>query len=55
MTNPDARGRPLLRIPALAALAHPVRHNSLFLGWEFTGRVTHTLVGGEVVFGAGAK
>lgn len=25
-------------------------HNSPFLGWEFTGRVTHTLVGGEVVF-----
>jgi dihydroorotase len=24
--------------------------NSPFLGWEFTGRVTHTLVGGEVVF-----
>jgi dihydroorotase len=27
-------------------------HNSPFLGWEFTGRVTHTLVGGEVVFEA---
>jgi len=25
-------------------------HNSPFLGWEFTGRVTHTLVGGELVF-----
>jgi len=25
-------------------------HNSPFLGWEFSGRVTHTLVGGEVVF-----
>jgi dihydroorotase len=25
-------------------------HNTPFLGWEFTGRVTHTLVGGEVVF-----
>jgi dihydroorotase len=24
--------------------------NTPFLGWEFTGRVTHTLVGGEVVF-----
>jgi dihydroorotase len=24
--------------------------NSPFLGWEFSGRVTHTLVGGEVVF-----
>ena len=24
--------------------------NSPFLGWEFTGRVTHTLVGGEMVF-----
>jgi len=24
--------------------------NSPFLGWEFTGRVTHTLVGGEAVF-----
>lgn len=29
--------------------------NSPFLGWEFTGRVTHTLVGGEVVFEAPAK
>ena len=28
--------------------------NTPFLGWEFTGRVTHTLVGGEVVFEAGA-
>lgn len=27
--------------------------NTPFLGWEFTGRVTHTLVGGEVVFEAG--
>lgn len=27
--------------------------NSPFLGWEFTGRVTHTLVGGEVVFEPG--
>jgi dihydroorotase len=27
--------------------------NSPFLGWEFTGRVTHTLVGGEVVFESG--
>jgi dihydroorotase len=27
--------------------------NSPFLGWEFTGRVTHTLVGGEVVFELG--
>jgi len=26
--------------------------NSPFLGWEFSGRVTHTLVGGEVVFEA---
>ena len=26
--------------------------NTPFLGWEFTGRVTHTLVGGEVVFEA---
>lgn len=25
-------------------------HNSPFLGWEFRGRVTHTLIGGEVVF-----
>ncbi len=25
-------------------------HNSPFLGWEFAGRVTHTLVGGELVF-----
>jgi dihydroorotase len=24
--------------------------NSPFLGWEFRGRVTHTLIGGEVVF-----
>jgi len=24
--------------------------NTPFLGWEFTGRVTHTLVGGELVF-----
>lgn len=30
-------------------------HNSPFLGWEFTGRVTHTLVGGEVVFELAAK
>jgi len=28
--------------------------NSPFLGWEFRGRVTHTLVGGAVVFEAGA-
>jgi len=28
-------------------------HNTPFLGWEFTGRVTHTLVGGEVVFELG--
>ena len=27
--------------------------NSPFLGWEFRGRVTHTLVGGAVVFEAG--
>lgn len=27
--------------------------NTPFLGWEFTGRVTHTLVGGDVVFEAG--
>jgi dihydroorotase-like cyclic amidohydrolase len=27
--------------------------NTPFLGWEFTGRVTHTLVGGEVVFEPG--
>jgi dihydroorotase len=27
--------------------------NSPFLGWEFTGQVTHTLVGGEVVFELG--
>jgi dihydroorotase len=27
--------------------------NSPFLGWEFRGRVTHTLVGGEVVFELG--
>jgi dihydroorotase len=27
-------------------------HNSPFVGWEFTGRVTHTLVGGEIVFEA---
>ena len=26
--------------------------NTPFLGWEFTGRVTHTLVGGDVVFEA---
>lgn len=26
--------------------------NTPFLGWEFTGRVSHTLVGGEVVFEA---
>jgi len=25
-------------------------NNSPFLGWEFTGHVTHTLVGGEVVY-----
>lgn len=25
-------------------------HNTPFLGWEFRGRVTHTLVGGEVVY-----
>jgi len=25
-------------------------HNTPFLGWEFRGRVTHTLVGGKVVF-----
>lgn len=25
-------------------------HNTPFLGWTFRGRVTHTLVGGEVVF-----
>ncbi len=27
--------------------------NNPFLGWEFNGRVTHTLVGGEVVFESG--
>jgi dihydroorotase len=26
-------------------------HNTPFAGWEFQGRVTHTLVGGRVVFG----
>jgi dihydroorotase len=25
-------------------------HNTPFLGWEFRGRVTHTLIGGQVVF-----
>lgn len=25
-------------------------HNTPFLGWEFRGRVTHTLIGGKVVF-----
>ena len=25
-------------------------HNTPFLGWEFRGRVTHTLVGGKLVF-----
>ena len=30
-------------------------HNTPFLGWEFTGRVTHTLVGGEVVFELGGN
>ena len=25
-------------------------HNTPFLGWEFRGRVTHTLVGGELVY-----
>ena len=25
-------------------------HNTPFLGWEFRGRVTHTLVGGKVVY-----
>jgi dihydroorotase len=25
-------------------------HNTPFLGWEFQGRVTHTLVGGQVVY-----
>jgi dihydroorotase len=29
-------------------------HNSPFLGWELAGRVTHTLVGGEVVFEPGS-
>jgi dihydroorotase len=28
-------------------------HNTPFLGWEFSGRVTHTLVGGELVYEAG--
>jgi len=28
-------------------------HNSPFLGWEFSGRVQYTLVGGEVVFELG--
>jgi dihydroorotase len=27
-------------------------HNSPFLGWEFKGRVTHTLLAGHVSFGA---
>jgi dihydroorotase len=30
-------------------------HNSPFLGWEFSGRVTHTLVGGEVVYELGGQ
>ncbi|MCL4316279.1 MAG: amidohydrolase family protein [Gammaproteobacteria bacterium] len=25
-------------------------HNTPFLGWEFKGRVTHTLLAGEVVY-----
>ncbi|MHB8534028.1 MAG: dihydroorotase [Sulfuricaulis sp.] len=29
-------------------------HNTPFLGWEFRGRVTHTLVGGHLVFEFGA-
>ena len=28
-------------------------HNTPFLGWEFRGRVTYTLVGGKIVFEAG--
>lgn len=28
-------------------------HNTPFLGWEFRGRVTHTLVGGKLVFEIG--
>lgn len=30
-------------------------HNTPFLGWEFRGRVTHTLVGGKLVFEFDAK
>jgi dihydroorotase len=30
-------------------------HNTPFLGWEFRGRVTHTLVGGEMVFELGSE
>ncbi len=29
---------------------HSRGRNTPFLGWEFTGRVTHTLVGGRIVF-----
>ena len=25
-------------------------HNTPFLGWQFKGRVTHTLLGGNLVF-----
>jgi dihydroorotase len=28
-------------------------HNTPFLGWEFRGRISHTLVGGEVAYQAG--
>ncbi len=27
-------------------------HNSPFIGWEMKGRVTHTLVAGQIKFGA---
>jgi dihydroorotase len=30
-------------------------HNTPFLGWEFHGRVTHTLIGGKLVFEIGVK
>ena len=33
-------------------LKHGQWHHTPFLGWNFRGRVTHTLVGGKLVFGA---
>lgn len=45
---------PKLHWTLTAAEMHSRGHNTPFIGWEFRGRVTHTLVGGRLVYELGA-